>query len=93
MKKDFFDKDKCDIAYYRVGSFQALDKMGYHHFTISYKDRIFSFFVNQRITVEFKKNLTEQGLKYIGSKTIYYSINPELTKKYLPAAKEMLNDL
>lgn len=93
LKKDFFAKDKCDIAYYRVGSFQALEKMGYQHFTISYKDRIFSFFVNKRITAEFKKNLTEQGLKYIGSETIHYSVNPELTKKYLPAAKEMLNDL
>ncbi|MBI5447663.1 MAG: hypothetical protein HY939_02915 [Gammaproteobacteria bacterium] len=88
-----FDNSKVNIAYYRVGSFKALEKMGYQHVTISFPDRIFSVFVSARIYEIFIKNIHEKEFRFIEKYPINYSVNQELTKKYVPAVKEIMPSL
>lgn len=93
LQNDMFNSGMVDIAYYRVGSFRALEKMGYRHVSISYADRIFSLFIGKRIYDDFVKNILAKGFKYIGSDSIHYSVNPDLSKKYVPAVKEIMTAL
>ena len=85
LESKFFNQKMVDIAYYRIGSFSALEKMGYRHITIVLTDRIFSLFVSARIYNQFIKNIEGRGLTYSGSGFINYSVNPDLSSRYLPA--------
>ncbi len=88
-----FSEGKTNVIYYRVGSFAALEKMGYQHFTISYPDRIFSLFIGERIRDKFIESLLSKGFKYSGSDFVKYSVSSDITKKYAPASKELMKDL
>jgi hypothetical protein len=93
LQNIMFDSAKVDIAYYRVGSFKALEKMGYRHISVSYNDRIFSLFISSKIYGIFIKNILSQGFIFLGTDSINYSVNPDLSKKYLPASIGILNEL
>lgn len=90
LHNDIFSNGQVNIAYYRVGSFRALEKMGYRHISIFYSDRLFSLFINDRIYNDVVKNMTAKGFTYFGSDMITYSVDPELSKKYIPAVKEIM---
>lgn len=93
LQEKLFDSPKVNVSYYRVGSFLALEKMGYRHITISYADKLFSLFVGQRIYENFEVNIKRLGFSYIGSRSIEYAVNPDISTKYVPSAKEMLSEL
>ena len=93
LQNEMFNSGMVNVAYYRIGSFSALEKMGYRHVSISYSDRIFSLFIGERVYEDFVKNIQAKGFKYFGSKSISYSVNPELSKKYVPATKEIMTCL
>ena len=93
LQNDMFNSTMVDTAYYRVGSFKALEKMGYKHISVSYNDRIFSLFISSKIYDIFIKNMLSQGFIFFGADSINYSVNPDLSKKYLPASMGLLNEL
>jgi hypothetical protein len=93
LQNNLFNRNKVDIAYYRVGSFAALEKMGYRHITISYSDRLFSLYIGTRIYDVFVEKLLNRGFQYLGSDSITYSVNPELSKIYLPSVREISDTL
>jgi hypothetical protein len=93
LQNEMFNSEMVDIDYYRVGSFKALERMGYRHISISYNDRIFSLFISIKIYDIFIKNLLSQGFTFLGADSINYSVNPDLSKKYLPASMDILNEL
>jgi hypothetical protein len=93
LQNDMFNSTMVDTAYYRVGSFKALEKMGYRHISVSYNDRIFSLFISSKIYGIFVKNMLSQGFIFFGADSINYSVNPDLSKKYLPASMGILNEL
>lgn len=88
-----FNQSMVDIAYYRVGSFAALEKMGYRHVTISFADRLFSIFVSARIYDQLTDKLLLSGFTKLSTQTINYSINPTLTRKFAPAVDEIMSEL
>lgn len=91
LEDDLFSAERKDIAYYRVGSFKALEKIGYKHVTISYPDRVFSIFVHNRIYDSFLLEISKKGFTNLGKHTITYSINTYLTKHFLPISPETTN--
>jgi hypothetical protein len=93
LQKDMFNSDMVNTAYYRVGSFKSLEKMGYQHVSISYPDRLFSIFISKRIYSDVIKNINAKGFKLYEVDSISYSVSPELSKKYVPGAKEIINSL
>lgn len=93
LQYGMFNDYMVNIAYYRVGSFKALQKMGYRHISISYSDRIFSLFIGERIYKEFIQNILSMGFENFGSVQIDYSVNPDLSKRYSPAVKEVMTTL
>lgn len=93
LRNEMFNSGMVNIAYYRIGSFSALERMGYKHVSISYSDRIFSLFISERIYDDFIKNIEAKGFKYFGSNFISYSVDSELSKKYVPATKEIMTEL
>ncbi|MES2823706.1 MAG: hypothetical protein V4732_08900 [Pseudomonadota bacterium] len=93
LQHNLFNSAEVDIAYYRVGSFKALELMGYHHVTISYSDRLFSLFINDRIYDKFKMNVLAIGFKEFGSASIPYTVSSDVSKVYVPAVDEIMKDL
>jgi hypothetical protein len=86
VQNEMFNPIMVDIDYYRVGSFKALESIGYKHITVSYDDRVYSLFIGSKIYDNFVKSLLSRGFEYLGSDRISYSVNSQLSKKYAPSA-------
>jgi len=86
VQKEMFNQSMVDISYYRVGSYSALEKIGYRHITVANHDKVFSLFIGSRIYDDVVKSLLSHEYKYIGSDKIFYAVSPQLSKKYVPSA-------
>ncbi len=93
LQADMFSQLTVDIAYYRVGSFRALEAMGYRHLTVSMPDRLFSVFVNETVFDATVKQLQASGFQRMGTGQVTYAVSPELSKKYVPAVAELMGYL
>lgn len=89
-RNGLFSQVRIDTNYYIVGSFEALNKMGYHHFTLVFDDRIFSLFINDRIYEQFISNIKSEGFSYAGVDKIEYQVSPGITKRFVPAVDALM---
>lgn len=93
VQKRMFNEDMVNIAYYRVGSFQALELMGYKHLSIALHNEIFSIFVHESIRSDVIKRMLSMGFTDLGQASIRYAVPTETTKKYAPAAPGLIGRL
>ena len=93
MQNDLFQQYYVDKNYYLVGSFDALKKMGYHHLTLVFDDRVFSLFINDRIYQQFIHNIKAQGFSDAGVDRIKYHVDPAITKRFVPAVESLMMKL
>jgi hypothetical protein len=93
IQNDLFQQYYVDKNYYLVGSFDALKKMGYHHLTLIFDDRVFSLFINDRIYQQFIHNIKAQGFSDAGVDEIKYHVDPAITKRFVPAVESLMMKL
>jgi hypothetical protein len=80
----FFTKEKVDIAYYRVGSFQSLEDLGYKHVFVIDNKYIFSLFIHQNTFEGFNTNLKNHGYVTLGKTMTQYEYAQDLVSKFEP---------
>jgi hypothetical protein len=93
VQKAMFHSSMVDVAYYRVGSFPALEKMGYRHLSVAYPDKVLSLFVHDRIRAEMVRRMRAAGFQSLGSAEIAYQVDPRLSATYVPAVPELMTSL
>lgn len=93
VQKRMFNDDMVNIAYYRVGSFKALELMGYRHLSIALHNEIFSIFVHERIRSTVVERMRLKGFTHLGNGSIRYAVPAATTQKYAPAAPELMGEL
>jgi hypothetical protein len=90
VRRSFFNAAMVDSAYYRVGSFEALKRMGYNHHLVVYDDAAFSIFLHQRVEDHVEGSLRRSGLVRWGTLAIPYEVTPALSRSFLPAGPRVL---
>jgi hypothetical protein len=93
LQNDLFQQHYVNTAYYRAGSYAALEKMGYKNVTLSFSDRLINLFISEKIYKEVIQNLEKIGFINIDSSIIHYSISPGLSTTLLPASKGIIPKL
>lgn len=93
VQKRMFNEDMVNIAYYRVGSFKALELMGYKHLSIALHNKIFSIFVHDRIRADVVRQMLAKGFTHLGNESIQYTVPAQTTQKYTPAAPGLIGKL
>ena len=91
LKSYIFNQDMVDCAYFRVGSYDSLLKMGYHHFTIVHSNILYSMFIHDNILSYFTNQLLAHGYTNIGSLNIIYSVRRDLIDRFIPCDTRLLN--
>jgi hypothetical protein len=83
LRSNAFSQEMVNVAYYRVGSYENLKKLGYQHMSIFNQNFGYSFFIHERISSIFIANITADGFKAYGSLTIPYRVDSFVSNKFV----------
>lgn len=86
LQAEVFEGGKVDVAYYRIGSYQYLEDLGYRHIAVVMQNSLYSLFINDKIFNMTMDKLNGDGFKGVGTYDIKYSVSPWLPKIYAPSA-------
>jgi hypothetical protein len=93
LQETVFSADNVNIAYYRVGSFRALEKMGYRNITLAFPDRVISVFISARIAAPFAARLQALGYQPLGEASVAYAVKPAYAQKFVPGVPQVMAQL
>ncbi len=85
-----FGQDQIDIAYFRVGSFEYLRKLGYRLIFVGTGRFLFFYWVNDRIYKDHIAALDRLGCKQVGTRSLHYRVTPTVSNHF-SSGEELLN--
>lgn len=88
LRQEVFTPLAVNVAYYRVGSFDALAAQGYRHVTLLTQGRLYSFLVRDRVRGHFELRLRALGFGRLGQVSVPYAVDDEITRRFRPGPAE-----
>jgi len=74
-----------DVAYFRVGSYDFLQALGYHSLTVQEGVHLFTYWVHESVLSSHLTRLAAAGFVPQGSIHMPYTVTDGLTRRYRPA--------
>lgn len=86
LQQKCFTRDMCTVAYYRVGSFQSLESLGYRHLTLCFADKVYSLFVHDNLLPLFVADLARADFVEMGTLELSYTLDSVVAGRYSQSA-------
>ena len=78
-----------DVAYYRVGSYDYVQALGFHSLTVQAGNDLFTYWVNESVLPVHREKLLAAGFSPRGVIHVPYEIDPQLTWRFRPAGARL----
>ncbi len=82
LQKAAFNQSMVDIAYYRVGSYEHLLRLGYKPYIVVEPDIIFVYWVHDIAAAEHRRLLLAAGYQQNGTSRFRYRVSPHVAQHF-----------
>ena len=82
LDHNIYTENLNSLAYYRIGSYLRLKPLGYRCLTVAFRDRLFVYFVHEKIWDYHLARMKELGLLPIGSYNVLDQVDFNLRAKF-----------